>query len=156
MRRRKVDPIEVSMNRSDTPLPVDMERSWSSIKNNVRLQEFFIKWLIEKVTQGTESMSIPIYLGGSHEDDLYKCLRIGSQTVVDVPTLHCQHKEAEDRMLLHINHATCTEIFKRVKVASPDTDVLVCLLYHFSETWKFSGLEELWVLCGQVNTKRAL
>ena len=65
-------------------------------------------------------MSIPIYLGGSHEDDLcmYKCLRIGSQTVVDVYT-------SDDGILLHINHATCTESFKRVIVASPDTDVLV-------------------------------
>lgn len=156
MRRRKVDPIEVFINRNDTPLPVDIERFWASSKNKERLQEFFIKWLIHKVTQGTENVSISIYLGGSHEDDLFKCMRISSQTVADVPTLHCQHNEADDRMLLHINHAICTESFKRVVVASPDTDVLVCLLYHFSETWKFSGLEELWVLCGQGNTKRAL
>jgi len=52
--------------------------------------------------------------------------------------------------------STCAESFKRVIVASADTDVFICLLYHFNQTWNDSGLLELWVYCGQDNTSRAV
>ena len=72
------------------------------------------------------------------------------------PELGCKHQEADDRLLLHVQHATCAESFKWVIVASADTDVLICLLYHFNQTWNDGGLFELWVLCGQGNTGRAV
>ena len=49
----------------------------------------------------------------------------------EVPELCCKHQEADDRLLLHVQHATCAESFKRVIIASADTDVFICLLYHF-------------------------
>ena len=34
--------------------------------------------------------------------------------------------------------------------------MFICLLYHFNQTWNDSGLLELWVLCGQGSTSRAV
>ena len=34
--------------------------------------------------------------------------------------------------------------------------MLICILYHFNQTWNDGGLLELWVLCGQGNTDRAV
>ena len=101
-------------------------------------------------------MSMPVILGGAHETDIYKCIRLDSLTVEEVPELHCKHQEVDDRLLLHVQHATCAESFKRVIIASAYTDVFVCLPYHFNQTWNDSGLLELWVLCGQGNMSRAV
>ena len=38
-------------------------------------------------------------------------------------------------------------------IASPDTDVFVCLVHHFNR-WIYSGLNEIRALCGQGHTKR--
>ena len=38
-------------------------------------------------------------------------------------------------------------------VASPDTDVLVCLVHHFNR-WIFLGLNQMWMFCEQGHTKR--
>ncbi|KAG1678573.1 hypothetical protein GQR58_013376 [Nymphon striatum] len=72
-----------------------------------------------------ENMSSPVFLGGAHETDMYKCIRLDSLNAEDVPQLRCTHLEADDRLLLHIQHATCAESFKRVIVASADTDVFI-------------------------------
>ena len=40
-RRSKMDGINAAINRRDQPLPVDMNRFWSSTTNKVRLQQFF-------------------------------------------------------------------------------------------------------------------
>ena len=34
--------------------------------------------------------------------------------------------------------------------------MFICPLYHFNQTWNDSGLLELWVLCGQGSTSRAV
>ena len=46
-RRGKFDAISTNITRLDQPLPVDMNRFWSSAENKVRLQQFFIKWITE-------------------------------------------------------------------------------------------------------------
>ena len=40
IRRSTVDPIEVSINCSDTPLLIDMDRFWASISNNAKFEAF--------------------------------------------------------------------------------------------------------------------
>ena len=57
--------------------------------------------------------------------------------------------------MYHVNHAVAIDSFTRMIVASADTDVLVCLMYHFSR-WKQFNLKELWVLGGQGATRRAV
>ena len=45
--RNKSDGIVTAINRMDKPLPIEMDRFWSSTENKVLLQQFFIKWLSE-------------------------------------------------------------------------------------------------------------
>ena len=41
--RNKSDGIVTAINRMDQPLPIEMDRFWSSTENKVRLQQLFIK-----------------------------------------------------------------------------------------------------------------
>ena len=56
-------------------------------------------------------------------------------------------------MLFHADDAIKIENFKKIIVASPDTDVLVSAVYHFSR-WVFSDLKELWIIGGKKGTQR--
>ena len=93
-RRSKADGINTAINRRDQPLPVDMNRFWSSTTNKVRLQQFFINWVCENYKD-----QIPVYLGGSHENDLSACLRVTDGRGNYVRLLKCDHEEADDRIM---------------------------------------------------------
>ena len=143
LRRGKCDPIEVTVNQSEKPLPVEMERFWASQDNKMKLQQFFIKWILENY-HGTR----PIYLGGSHVDDISKCLRCASGSIQEILSLHSDLEEADHRIMFHANHALTVESHEKLIIASADTDVFVCALYHF-RNWAHFHLRELWVLSGQ-------
>ena len=68
--------------------------------------------------------------------------------------LKCDHEEADD-LTFHINHAVIIDQFQKVIVASADTDVFICLMYHFRH-WSMYELEELWVVKGQGISSRAV
>jgi len=70
-----------------------------------------------------------------------------------IESLNCEHEEADDRLLYHINHTIKVENYDRVLVASTDTDVFVCLVHHFNR-WIYLGLNEIWMIGGQGHTKR--
>ena len=150
LRRSKVDSIETLILRYDQQLPVDIDRFWSSNKNKTNLQKAFIKWMINNYNSHKS-----VYLGGSHDEELAMCLHLQNGNAYIVPALNYGHEEADNRIIYHINHAVKVERFSRIIVASGDTDVFICLLYHFSN-WKKANLKELWVLCGQGNTTRAV
>ena len=69
--------------------------------------------------------------------------------------LKCDHEEADDQLLFHANHAIKVDNFKKVIVASPDTDVLVNVIYNFSR-WIFSDLEEMWIIGGNRGSQKAI
>ena len=50
-----------------------------------------------------------------------------------------------------MNHAVKVDKFLKVVIASSDTDVFVCALYHFSR-WMYSGLDELWIISGKCDS----
>ena len=125
-RRSKTDGINTEINRRDQPLPVDMNRFWSSTTNKVRLQQFFINWVCDNYKDQR-----PVYLGGSHENDLSACLKVTDGRGNYVCLLKCDHKEADDRIMLHVNHAVIVDQFRKIIIASADTDVFICLMYHF-------------------------
>ena len=56
-------------------------------------------------------------------------------------------------MLFHEDHAIKIENFKQIIIVSPDTDVLVSAVHHFSR-WVFSDLKELWIIGGKKETQR--
>ena len=53
--------------------------------------------------------------------------------------------------MFHVNHAVEVDKFSKVVIASSDTDVFVCALYHFS-CRLYSGLDELWIISGKCDS----
>ena len=119
-----IKPIEIEIIQDSTPIPVDMSSFWGSSSNKTKFQQFFIKWLPLH-----SLFKVPVYLGGAHEGNLNTCIKFEPcQDSTTVESLYCEHEEADDRLHYHINHAIKEDHHDRVIVASPDTDVFVCLL----------------------------
>ena len=55
-------------------------------------------------------------------------------------------------MLIMQSSLTC---FEKIIIASADTDVFICLMYHFRR-WNELDLKELWVISGQGCSARAV
>ena len=146
--RSKLDAINITISREDQPLPVEMERFWSSSENKVNLQQFFIRWMIKTYTDVTLYMLVDLIQMTSR-------VKIFKGTREMVCLLKCDHEEADDRMMFHINHAVNVDQLSRAIVASEDTYVFICLIYHFSR-WIHFGMQELWVLKGQGTSKRSV
>ena len=144
-RRIKIAGINTNISGSEQPLPIDMDRFWAVMENKVRLQQFFIKWIFEYY-KGKE----PVYLGGSHPDKMTGCVKLLAEVTSWERLLQCDHEEADDRMMFHLNHAIKVDKFQKVVIASPDTDVFICSVYHFNH-WIYFNLEELWVVSGRSN-----
>ena len=147
--RYQVDSIEVDIRSISQPLPVEMDRFWSSNTNKTKLQQEFIKWIARTFSNNKEN------LRGCHEGALNSCKLLRSGELTELRLLYCEHEEADERMLFPINHAVKVDKLENIIVASSDTDVFACLIYH-SLQWMLSSLKELWFLAGQGTTKRAI
>ena len=53
--------------------------------------------------------------------------------------------------MFQVNHAVKVDKFSKVVIASSDTDVFVCALYHFNR-WMYSGQDELWIISGKCDS----
>lgn len=73
-----------------------------------------------------------VYLGGSQKENICLKFELCQESTTVIEALYCEHEEAADIFLYHINHAIKVEKYDRVFVASPDTVVLVCLARHFN------------------------
>ena len=58
-------------------------------------------------------------------------------------------------MIFHANHAIKVKNYKNVVIASGDTNLFVCELFHFGR-WIYSMLQELWTVAGKSNAKFAV
>ena len=135
-RKKSIEPVPVSINRVDQQLPSVIDSFWSSESNKEALQMRYIKWVSAKYTREK-----PIYLGGSLTGDIFGCVKIVSGNLSDVPNLRCDHEEADDRLMLHIDDAVRSG-YEKVIIASPDTDIFVTALYHYTK-WMYINLHEL-------------
>ena len=115
-----------------------MDKFWSLTENKVNFKQFFIKWVKE-----TYSNSESVYLRGSHVDDTTSCVLLSNGNITLERLLKCDHEEADDRILFYVNHGVKVEKFRSVIIASPDTDIFICSIYHFNR-FVFFGLNELW------------
>ncbi len=152
-RRSNHKAINTFINRNDQPLPVDMDSFWASPDNKVRLQQFFIKWLTEIILHNQDCKAV--YLGGSHVTDLTVCMKLVDGKEHSERLLKCDHEEADDRIMFHVNHAVVVDKFQRVVVASSDTDIFICLVFHATK-WIELGMKELWVICGKGTSTRMI
>ena len=147
-RRQKVDPIEVTISNPLTPIPVELDQFWASSGNKQRFQQFFINWFITN-----NKKCIPVYLGGGHNERLFKCLRIDStRKIEEDKSLYNEYEEADSRLLFHITQSVQYCSFNRVSIVASDTDVFVSLIHHF-HAWQLLGLKELLMVCGSGTSK---
>ena len=56
------------------------------------------------------------------------------------PLLGCTHEEADDRITFHLSHGVKVGKFKRMLIASRDTDDFVCSIHNYGKLMYF-GLE---------------
>ena len=103
----------------------------------------------------TYNGATPFYLGGVNYDDMTSCLKISNSQVSKQPLLKCNHEEADDRILFHVNHhGVRIAGFSKIVIASPDTDVFVNVVHHYSH-WMYCALDELWIISGKSGSKQA-
>ena len=125
-----------------------MDKFWGSSSNKMQLEQIFISWVLENY-KGFR----PVFLGGADRDGITSCIMISNGIASSQQLLKCDHEEADDAMLFHEDHAIKIENFKQIIIVSPDTDVLVSAVHHFS-CWVFSDLKELWIIGGKKGTQR--
>ena len=150
LRRSKVSPIEISKVKSDTPLPTDMDRFWSSCANKIKLQLLLIKWISDNVK--AKCPNVQLVLSGISGQESSDCICIQQFSVTSLPELDIAIEEADVRIIPHAMHVT-TAGTTRLVVLSSDTDVLVLILYYWN-LFHNHGLKELWVRAGSMDTIR--
>ena len=142
--RSKLDLTETNITSIKQQLPVEMDRFWSSSENKMKFQQSFNKW-----AHYNYASDVPIYLGGAGEENVTACIKVCSNDPSDdVDSLRNTHEEADDRMMFHVHQSVTSEKFERVIIASGDTDVFVCSIYHFNR-WIYRGLKEMWIVSGK-------
>ncbi|KAG1701378.1 hypothetical protein GQR58_004754 [Nymphon striatum] len=79
----------------DTRNPVDFDMFWSSSLNNVPLQEYVFKWMLQNVESNKE-----IFFGGVYGGE---CRKLLAGTETQIAELSRNQEEADDRIMFHIN-----------------------------------------------------
>ena len=148
-RKKSIRPIPMSINRDDQQIPSAIDSFWASESNKEALQMHYIKWVIKNYLG-----EMPLYLGGSLSGDIFGCKKVEMGNISDAPNLRCEHEEADDSLMLHIDDAVRAG-YEKITIASPDTDIFVTALYHYTK-WMYVNLQELWMFCGKGETTRAI
>ena len=127
---------------ADTSIPVEMERFWASSKNKHNLQLLSRNHFIEKAKQNKE---ITVVLSGyvSDASGIESGILIKHGVEFEKEELKSSLDEADYRIIQHIAYARKNG-YKRIVVASNDTDVVIYALSYFVSF----DIEELWVRFG--------
>lgn len=145
-RRSKSDPIETNIATTKQQIPVEMDRFWGSSENKMKFQQAFAKWLSSEYQSGVD---FPVFLGGAHAENVTSCIKIcPNGELEEIDSLRNDHEEADDRLLYHVNQIVRDAHYDKVIIASGDTDVFVCSMYHFNR-WVYRGLKEMWIISGK-------
>ena len=126
-RRGIEDKIKISMIAShEQKLPVDLEMFWGSGENKMIFQNYFCGWLAEY----NDSIEL-IYVGGLRNFQCKQIVKSSGEAVIVEELSGGQQEEADERMMLHVNHAEKKGV-ESVLVCSKDTDVFNLCLYYIT------------------------
>ena len=142
--RSSSEQITITIRSDNQKLPVDLAMFWSSMLNKVRLQEYVFKWMMQNVE------SDKIFFGGVYGGE---CRKLVTGTETQITELSSSQKEADDRIMFHINDGVMKHGVQSVLVDSPDTDVFINLIFHCHKTWQ---LQKLYVKLGNRKTKKTV
>ena len=79
----------------------------------------------------------PLYLAGGQKEDPTSCLRLCSAGESSLEEFRASHEEADDRIMLSIHQVYLkNDKTGSITVLTPDTDILVTLLYHLNKQRK--------------------
>ena len=119
--------IKVSNVNQRLPVLSEVKFYCSSDDNKKEFQHIFISWMISSYLEEK-----PVYLGGCHQfgEEEY-CYKISNGIKTLVPELQSSLDEADDRMMVHVNHATTLDSCTAALICSRDSDVYVGFLYHY-------------------------
>lgn len=132
-RKRRGSSPTFLLSGAKTRTPKDWKSFMSNDENKTQLLRLlFEQWKSDKYAKHLEGRRIYYVLG-----EMCYCLTSSNGTVVDlVPeqTLFSSQEEADTRIILHCLHIRDNEPEEmKVVVRSPDTDVLVLLIYYSRE-----------------------
>ena len=118
-------------------LPENLDDFFSLTENKISFLSYFVSYC-KRLYSGSKVL----YLAGGLTDDPSSCTKLSSGVATIARAYRASHEEADDRMMLSI-HQIYLEHGRSgsVAVLSPDTDVLVSLLFHLQNTWQ--GIEIL-------------
>ena len=134
-RRAVSKTLEVKIKGRETQLPSNIKKFLMNNKNKSNLIAFLINdWCEETPPKLTNNQSLVL----GQENGNAK--RITRMAVTDVEELECDHEEADSRMFIHAHYAAEDENAIRVIFTSPDTDVAVLCLFHYS----MLNINDLW------------
>ena len=142
-RRSAGEETRIKVNNINQSLPKlsEVKLYWSSDENKKEFQHIFISWMIDMYHEEK-----PVYLGGCHQFcEEEKCYVICNGIKTLVPELESTLDEADDRMMIHVDHATRVDSCTAALICSRDSDVYVSFMYHYSKTWKLQGLTQAWM-----------
>lgn len=123
-RRSTQNPIQLSKVLGDTPLPVDMNMFWGSSKNKLKVEILLHEVIAVSLRSAQQFVAGEIKHGKP-------CKSTINEVVLEMPELHSHMQEADERIPLH-NANSLKYNINCVVVHSPDTDVIILLLYIFS------------------------
>ena len=139
-RKRRGKSNEIIVLDSISPnhrVPVKLDNFWSSSVSKTTFQAFYVEWL-----KTNYDGNKPLYLGISPN-----AWFVSTERVSLFPRLDCTHEEADDRMMFHVQDILSHQSGPTsITLSSGDTDVFICLLYHFVVNWNHIGLDELWLI----------
>ena len=142
-RRSEKDPLEIMNIKLQSPIPVQVERFWSSDQNKESIQALSRNYFIEKARESEKHLTLSGYVTKNNE--IKNALEVRNVTF-DRQDLALTSQEADQRIIPHL-HKTVTEDCKKAIVLCNDTDVLALLLYYIHE-FMSNELSELWMKFG--------
>ena len=144
-RRTLYKSLEVKIKGRETKLPSNMKKFLMNKKNKSNLIAFLISdWCKTMQNKLTEHQSVVL------ADEEGYAVIVTQTGTSNIPELYSDHEEADSRMFAHAKYAVDNQEAGRIVITSPDTDVAVLCIYHFSEL----DPAELWFATGVGNKRR--
>ena len=106
----------------------DWKKILTSSKSKTEITKLYTKYLTQNCHELLKD-NVTVFVAGGLGN---KALRVSNEVVSFQHELDSNHEEADSRMILHLAFAGSSGV-KAAVVVSPDTDVFVLLVHHFSQ-----------------------
>ena len=141
-REKRGDQSLMTANIQPHMKALDWKKLLTSSKSKSHLTKFYTRYFCEQA-QNLLTDSQSMFISGGLDD---KVVQVTHDCVRYSHDLNSNQEEADTRMMLHVQYSGNRNA-NRVVLVSPDTDVLVLLIHHFSEL----GVSELYFKTGRTS-----